>query len=159
MTAATIDLAALDNPTWDETERSNVRTMADFVQLLMNDHDFDAVRERFSTGTYVQHNRSIPDGIDGLIGYVSQLVKRFPDYSYDVRQIVASGDRVIFHSHATLKSEHRGDESRGFNIFDMWRLEDGKIANHWDSLQALDFSSRLIALAGGGRIKNDNGVF
>jgi len=157
--ASTIDLGALDSPTWNETERSNVRTMAEFVQLLMNNHDFDAVREGFSTGTYIQHNRSIPDGIDGLIGYVGQLVKRFPDYSYDVRQIVASGDVVIFHSHATLKVEHRGDESKGFNIFDMWRLEEGKIADHWDSLQALDFSARLITLTGGGKVRNTNGVF
>ncbi len=159
MNAVTIDLVALGNPTWDETERSNVRTMGEFVQLLMNDHDFDAVRERFSTGTYVQHNRAIPDGVEGLVDYVGRLVGRFPDYSYDVRQIVAAGDRVIFHSHATLKAEHRGDESKGFNIFDMWRLEDGNIADHWDSLQALDFSARLITLAGGGAVRNSNGVF
>ena len=159
MTSPTVDFSALERDDWTATERDNARTVAEFVQLLMNDHDFDQVRERFSTGAYVQHNRAIPDGIDGLISYVSRLVKRFPDYSYDVRQIIASGDRVVFHSHSTLKAAHRGNQKKGFIIFDMWKLDEGQIANHWDALQPLDFTSRLITLLGGGRIRNDNGIY
>ena len=158
MTSPTVDFPALEQHEWTDAERTNARTIAEFVQLLMNDHDFAQVRERFSTGSYVQHNRAIPDGIDGLTDYVARLVKRFPDYSYDVRQILSSGDRVVFHSHATLRAAHRGNQKKGFIIFDMWRLENGQIADHWDALQPLDVMSRLITLLGGGRIRNDNGI-
>ena len=159
MADVTVDFAALERPEWSEPERKNAQTIAEFVQLLMNEHDFDQVRDRFSTGTYVQHNRAIPDGIDGLTGYVARLVKRFPGYSYDVRQILASGDRVVFHSHVTLRAAHRGNQKKGFVVFDMWKLEDGRIANHWDALQPLDLMARLITLFGGGRTRNDNGIY
>jgi hypothetical protein len=45
------------------------------------------------------------------------------------------------------------------NIIDKWRLEDGRIVEHWDSIQALDFSMRLYSLFNGGDIANSNGVF
>lgn len=159
MAGPMVDLMALGRPEWSDVERNNAQTVAEFVQLLMNEHDFDQVRDKFSTESYVQHNRAIPDGIDGLIAYVAQLVKRFPGYSYDVLQILASGDRVVFHSHVTLKAEHRGNQKKGFVVFDMWKVEDGRIANHWDALQPLDLTSRLITLLGGGRIRNDNGIY
>ena len=150
MADVVVDFEALERPHWSDGERANAQTVAQFVQLLMNDHAFDKVLERYSTDTYVQHNRAIPDGIDGLVGYVARLVKRFPDYSYDVRQVVPSGDRVVFHSHATLRRRDRGNQKKGFIIFDMWKVDDGRIANHWDALQPLDVTSRLIAFVGGG---------
>lgn len=159
MSNAKVDFQALERPEWSEAERKNAQTIAEFVQLLMNEHDFDQVRDRFSTDSYVQHNRAIPDGIDGLTNYVARIAKRFPDYSYDVRHILVSGDRVVFRSHVTLRAAHRGNQKKGFVVFDMWKLEDGRIANHWDALQPLDFTSRLITLLGGGRIRNDNGIY
>ena len=154
-----VNLQELESPAWSDVEQQNARTLADFVQLLMNEHDFEQVRERFSSGTYVQHNRAIPDGIDGLTDYVSGLVKRFPDYSYDVRHIVASGDLVVFHSHVTLRKAHRGNQKKGFIIIDMWRVVNGEIANHWDAIQPLDLTARLITLFGGGRVRNTNGIY
>ena len=159
MAIPTVPFEALAQPDWSELEHANARTMADFVQLLMNEHDFDAVRQRFSTGTYVQHNRGIPDGIDGLTAYVERLVRRYPEYSYDVRRIVSSGDLVVFHSHATLRAAHRGQHDKGFVIFDMWRVIDGKINNHWDALQPLDLGARLITLVAGGQVENSNGLY
>lgn len=45
------------------------------------------------------------------------------------------------------------------NIIDTWRIEDGRIVEHWDSIQALDFSMRVYSLISGGDIANENGVF
>ena len=66
---------------------------------------------------------------------------------------------MIIHSHATLKAAHRGDESQGFNIVDTWRLEDGRLVEHWDAVQGLSFSMRIYSLLVGGKIRNTNGVF
>ena len=158
MANPTVQLDDLRQAHWTESEARNAETMADFVQLLMNEHDFDQVRDKHPHPGYVQHNRAIPDGIPGLIGYVSQLVKRFPDYSYDVLQIVSSGDRVVFHSHVTLNEKHRGDHSKGFIIFDMWKVVDGQILGHWDALQPLDLSMRVFSAINGGRVRNQNGI-
>ena len=156
---STIDFETLAQPHWSVAERSNAALALRFVQLLMNDHDFDAVREQFGTGRYTQHNRSMHDGIPGVIEAVERIVKRFPGYSYDVRSITASGDRVIFQSHATMRESHRGNDRKGFNIFDTWEVEDGALVEHWDSLEPIDLPMRLYFAATGGRVRNSNGVF
>ena len=164
MTGATlneprIDVGALASDRWSPEERRNVDTVAEFVQLLMIDHDFGAVRERFGGSPYVQHNHAIPDHIEGLVAYVERLTRRFPDYAYDVRRITVDGDTVTFHSHVTMRSRHRGNWRKGLNIIDTWRVVDGQIGDHWDAVQPLDAFMRLYTLITGGRVRNDNGTF
>lgn len=144
---------------WTDAERENVEAVAEFVRLLMIDHDFDAVRSRFGNASYVQHSRGIPDGIEGLIDYVATLAGRFPEYAYDVKSVLADGDHITFQSHATIRAKHRGDEGKGFNIIDTWRVVDGQIVEHWDAIQPLGLSMRLLALLVGGRTRNPNSIF
>ena len=155
----TINLQSLQKNSWTEQELANATLVADFVQNLMNNHDFDYILERYNDSSYVQHNRNLPDKITGLVGFLKEFVEDYPDYSYDVKHIYVDGDYVIFHSHATLKKDHRGNDEKGMNIVDTWRLDDGRIVEHWDSIQALDGFMRFYALISGGDIKNDNGVF
>ena len=154
-----IDLDALSQKHWTEEEARNATVVVEFFQTLMNEHDFQSTLTRFGDIPYVQHNRAIPDGIPGLVGYVEQLVKRFPDYGFDVKRIIASGDFVVLHSHATLKAAHRGDDKKGFIVTDTFRLEDGRLAEHWDALQPIDFATRFLFLLTGGAVGNKNPIF
>lgn len=155
----TVDLASLQKPGWSEQELENATRVADFVQNLMNNHDFGYILENYNDSAYVQHNRNLPDKITGLVGFLKEFVEDYPEYAYDVKHIYVDGDYVIFHSHATLKAEDRGNDQKGMNIIDTWRLEDGRIVEHWDSIQALDGFMRFYSLISGGNIQNDNGVF
>ena len=155
----TIDLQELQKPNWTEQELANAELITDFVQNLMNDHNFDYVLEHYNDSAYTQHNRNLPDKVTGLVGFLKEFVEDYPDYTYDVKHIYVDGDYVIFHSHATLDKEDRGNDEKGMNIIDTWRIEDGRIVEHWDSIQALDFSMRLYSLLSGGDIENANGVF
>ncbi|MEM9874560.1 MAG: nuclear transport factor 2 family protein [Myxococcota bacterium] len=159
MNTLSIDHQRLRRPNWTEQEANNAALVTDFVRLLMNEHDFAAVRARYGHGAYVQHNHGIADGIEGVIETVSDLVKRFPDYAYDVKHIVVDGDLVVFHSHATLRSSHRGNARKGFNIMDRWRIQDGAIVEHWDAIQPIDAFGRMYALLVGGTVRNDNGTY
>ncbi|MGI2027985.1 nuclear transport factor 2 family protein [Endozoicomonas acroporae] len=94
-----------------------------------------------------------------MVGFLKEFVEDYPDYTYDVKHIYVDGNYVIFHSHATLKKEDRGNDKKGMNIVDTWRFENGRIVEHWDSIQALDDFMRLYSLINGGDIKNNNGVF
>lgn len=76
-----------------------------------------------------------------------------------MKPILADGDRVVFHSHATMKRAHRGNDQKGLNIMDHWKIRDGQIVEHWDTLQPLDRFMRFYALLTGGKIRNANGVF
>ena len=154
-----IDLQSLQKPGWTEQELANATLITDFVQNLMNNHNFDYILERYNDSSYVQHNRNLPDKITGLVGFLKEFVEDYPDYTYDVKHIYVDGDYVIFHSHATLKKDDRGNDKKGMNIIDVWRLEDGRIVEHWDSIQALDTLMRFYSLINGGKIQNANGVF
>ncbi|KZM38643.1 polyketide cyclase [Marinomonas sp. SBI22] len=154
-----IDFKSLQKENWTNEERQNAKLVTDFVQNLMNNHDFDYVLKNYNDSAYVQHNRNLPDKVQGLVGFLKDFVEDYPDYTYDVKHIYVDGNYVIFHSHATLEKEDRGNDQKGMNIIDTWRLDQGRIVEHWDSIQALDSFMRLYALMVGGNIENTNGVF
>ena len=159
MTHHKISFEAHKKDHWTEQEASNVRLMIDFVQKLMIDHEFDYVLQQFGNSDYVQHNRSIPDGMEGLVKYVRDIAKRFPDYAYDVKHMHADGDTVIFHSQILMNKRDRGNDNRGFNVHDTWKIRNGKIVEHWDSLQPMNGMMRFVNLLAGGKVANANGVY
>ena len=159
MNGLKVNFNALKKNSWSSEELANVKLVSDFIQNLMNDHKFDYVKQTFGNDAYVQHNRNIHDGIDGVIATVKQLATRFPDYTYDVKHMYADGEYVTFHSHATVRKQHRGNDKKGFNIVDTWKIKDGKIVEHWDAIQPIDWYMRFYMWLSGGAIRNSNGSF
>ncbi len=154
-----IELNNYPQDSWTPQETDNVKVVVDFFQRLMNEHDFEYTLEKYGNGSYTQHNRAIPNEISGLVSYVKQLTKRFPEYSFDVKRIIADGDFVVLHSHCTMKAKHRGNEKKGFIITDTFRLENGQLAEHWDAIQPIDTYTRFLFLLIGGKVENDNPTF
>lgn len=144
---------------WTQQETENVKVVIDFFQHLMNEHNFEYTLKKFGGGSYTQHNRAIPNQMEGLVGYVKTMTKRFPEYSFNVKKIFADGDYVVLHSHTTMKAKHRNNEKKGFIITDTFKLKDGKLAEHWDAIQPIDFFSRFLMLMTGGTIGNNNPTF
>ncbi len=154
-----IDFNKLKKDSWTDQEADNVRLVIDFVQALMNNHNFEAVLDQFGNPHYTQHNRSIADGMEALVNYVKDFTKRFPDYTYDVKHIYADGEFVIFHSHITTRKKDRGNDSKGINVIDTWKIQNHQIIEHWDALQPLNGSMRFLFWMIGGKTANHNGVY
>lgn len=154
-----IDIEKLKRENWSEQEVKNVELVIDFVQHLMNNHDFDYVLNRFGKGSYVQHNRGMLNGVKGVVDYISKFVKRFPDFTYDVKHIYVDGQYVTLHSHSTSNKKDRGNSGKGFNIMDTWKVENGQLVEHWDAIQPIDGFMRLYAFFTGGSVKNANTLF
>ncbi len=144
---------------WSEEETKNAQLCTAFVQHLMNNHEFDYVLKEFGNDGYKQHNRAIADGMPALIEYIKKFTSRYPEYAYDVKHIHADGAFVTFHSHVTLKAKDRGNDKKGLNIIDTWRISDGKILQHWDAIQPIDGLLRFVLWLTGGKIRNSNGIF
>ena len=159
MTNSKIEFESFIKAHWSQEDKANAEAALTFVQQIMNDHNFDAIRDRFKGKNYKQHNRNIADGIEGVIKTMSNLVKNAPEFSYDVKYVFVDGAHVIVHSHATLKAAHRGDDSKGMNIIDIWKVEDGELVEHWDAVQGISMDMRLYNLFAGGKVRNTNGVF
>ena len=154
-----INLERFKKETWTEQELQNATVVVDFVQNLMNDHNFDYLKEKYGSHRYEQHNQSMTDGLTGVIDVVSNFAKRYPDYAYDVRHMYVDGSSVILHSHATNNRKHRGNPKKGMNIMDVWKVEDGEITEHWDAVQPIHGSMRFLFWMIGGKFRNNNTYF
>ena len=159
MNTIKINFDKLKKDHWSDQETENAELIIEFVQHIMNNHDFDLVMQKFGDGPYVQHNRSMQDGLGGVIESVKQFTSRYPDFSYDVKNMIVDGDLVSIHSHATLRKSDRGNDTKGLNIIDTWKVKDGNLVEHWDAVQPLEGFMRFYNLVTGGSIRNSNGGF
>lgn len=159
MSGLLIDLKTLEKLNWTAEERKNAEVVVDFVQNLMNNHDFDYIKSTYGAHPYKQHNQSMTDGLDGVLEVVSNFAKRYPDYTYDIKHIYVDGDFVTVHSHATDNKKHRGNPKKGLNIMDIWKVKDGVIHEHWDAVQPIHGSMRFLFWIIGGKFRNPNTYF
>jgi predicted SnoaL-like aldol condensation-catalyzing enzyme len=111
---------------------SNKRTVVEFFDLAFNQKRIDEAMERCIGPTYTQHNPDIADGREGLAAFIRGLIAEFPDFSVTVMRAIAEGDVVAAHVHAKRTSAERGVIS-----MDMFRLEDGRLVEHWDVIQEI----------------------
>jgi predicted SnoaL-like aldol condensation-catalyzing enzyme len=159
MSVLKIDFDKLQQAHWSEEEQKNVAIISDFIQKLMNDHDFDYIKKKYGAHRYLQHNLTMSDGITGVIETVEEIVKRSPEYCYDVKYIMASKDMVMTHTHMTTKAKNRGNKNKGFIITDRWKLVNGEIVEHWDAIQPISGLFRFIVWISGRKLKNANPLF
>jgi predicted SnoaL-like aldol condensation-catalyzing enzyme len=109
----------------------NKRAVLDFYDKGLNQKDFEAA-SRYFGDRYVQHNPNAADGPAGFKGFVQFLKDKFPQSRSEVKRAFAEGDYVIVHVHAV-----REPGTRGSAIVDIFRLENGKIVEHWDVVQPI----------------------
>ena len=122
---------ALDGPTVvsrpDETDQSRMIAEA-FVDEVLIGGNLDRLTELVSTETYTQHNPQIADGLDGLGAALEALAAQGISLIYNARhRTVAEGEFVLIQSD--------GDFGRPVLYYDLFRIEAGKIVEHWDVIQ------------------------
>jgi predicted SnoaL-like aldol condensation-catalyzing enzyme len=84
---------------------------------------------RLYAGTpYRQHNPLIEDGMEGLKKFFAWILSNHPGARGEIKRVFADDDHVILHSHWHGLS----DNPRGEAVVDIFRLEGGKVLEHWD---------------------------
>ncbi|MCG8928045.1 nuclear transport factor 2 family protein [Lentzea sp. CC55] len=91
---------------------------------LFGDRDPSAV-DRWVSPDYRQHSSLVADGPEALRGLVSTLPEGF---RYDLARVVADGDLVALHG------VYHGFGPQPLVAFDLFRVQDGKLVEHWDAL-------------------------
>ena len=109
----------------------NKRVVLDFYERGLNQKDFEAASKHFGN-RYVQHNPGAADGPEGFKGFLQFLRDKFPNSRSEIKRAYADGDFVILHVHAVRVPGERGNA-----IVDIFKLEDGKIVEHWDVSQPI----------------------
>jgi predicted SnoaL-like aldol condensation-catalyzing enzyme len=109
----------------------NKKAVTEFYDLAINQKNFEAAA-KFIGPRYVQHNPRAADGPEGLKAFLGVLREKFPDYHSDIKRAFADGDYVILHVHNVPTPGARGNA-----IVDIFKLENGRIVEHWDVRQEI----------------------
>jgi len=107
----------------------NKKIVAAFYDAAVNQKDFEKASQ-YLGARYTQHNPLAADGREGFKGFITFLKDKFPNNRSEIKRIFADGDYVIVHVHAV-----REPGTRGNAIVDIFKLDDGKVVEHWDVIQ------------------------
>ncbi len=128
--AVVLSLAALATAQAADPD-TNKKVVLDFYEKGLNQKDFDAAAKHFGP-KYIQHNPTAPDGIEGFKAFIAMRKEKTPNARSEIKRAFADGDFVILHVES-----HREPGDRGVAIVDIFRLENGKIVEHWDVIQPI----------------------
>jgi len=81
---------------------------------------------------YIQHNPDVADGTKGFIEYFERMKHEYPEKTIEFVRCIAEGNLVALHTHQTWPGNNQ------YVTMDFFRFdEDGKICEHWDSIQQI----------------------
>ena len=113
----------------DKTEANKALMRAYMDDLLQGRRD--RFPGYFDGNTYIQHNPWVADGLTGLVAGLQALAARSSAVKYDkAYKVLGEGNFVLVVSEGTF-----GDRPTSF--YDLYRIQNGKIAEHWDTLETI----------------------
>lgn len=121
--------STLEGQTKTDTKMENLKIIAQKAQnAFFTDYDAEGVKKYFATD-YIQHNPHVPTGIEPVLGFLPVLKEA--NTTYTNHRLLQDGEYVIFHN-----SYHNADAFGAKEVvaFDVWRMENGKVAEHWDNI-------------------------
>lgn len=114
----------------DKTE-ANREVVKSFLYDVMQGNRPEKTPDYFDGDTYLQHNTGIADGLSGLGAALAALAEQNIQMIYNtVHQVLAQGNFVLAVSEGTFGGAPT-------SYYDLWRVEDGKIAEHWDVMETI----------------------
>ena len=127
----------------------NKKVVERLIDTVFINHDLSALDE-IMRDDYIQHNDIAEQGKAGFIALFKQTFIAMPDFKYRIKRLVAEDDYVV--AYCTSSGTHKGGDwlnfpPRGgklhFDVVDIFRVQDGKIAEHWDVADRLTLFTQL----------------
>lgn len=114
----------------DRTE-ANRELVKNFLYDVMQGNNAAKTPDYFEGDTYIQHNTAIADGLSGLGAALAAMAEQNIQMIYaSVHQVLAQGNFVLAVSEGTFGGAPT-------SYYDLWRVENGKIAEHWDVMETI----------------------
>lgn len=122
----------------------NKTFIQDFVEKFLVGGDATIIPAYIKANGYVQHNPHIGDGLEGLQQALAYFAANKIGFSYSaIHKVLGEGNFVLVVSEGQMAGVHS-------TFYDLFRVEDGKIAEHWDVIEAIPAADKW---------KNQNGKF
>lgn len=116
----------------DALTAANKKIAVDFFNVLLVEKKPREAFERYAGKKYIQHNPVADDGWDGAINFLSDWFAKNPRAIIQIKKVIAEGDLVAIHHHMRTSPEVRGTAA-----VDIFRIENGKVVEHWDVVQPI----------------------
>ncbi|MFG2115654.1 ester cyclase [Streptomyces sp. NPDC048718] len=104
----------------------NTALVTDFMNTVWNQGATD-LADKYVAEDLIQHNPNLPDGRTALTTLIATLRGRLPQMHFAIERTAADGDLVFVHSLFTPAPGQNGQA-----VVDIYRIQDGLIAEHWD---------------------------
>ena len=110
-------------------EEANLTLVLEMFEAVLSPMNSGAV-DRFISPDYIQHNQMVEPGVASLKAFLDMIREQTPEAVHDVKRAFVDGDHVTVHYHV-----RRWPGDPGWAVMDIFRVEDGLIAEHWDVMQ------------------------
>lgn len=110
-------------------EQANLDLVVEMFEQMLVPLDSGAV-DRYISPDYIQHHQNVEPGREALKGFLDWARSQPGEAVQTLHRAFVDGDHVTLHYHVI---RHEGDP--GFAVIDIFRVEDGMIAEHWDVMQ------------------------
>src|SRR5215470_929775 len=122
--------------------------LLDKYVAAVNAHDTSSFAD-IHTESYIQHSGRSPNGLAAQIENFRGIFSRMPDVQARVEDRIIAGDKVV--ARMTFSATHTeplqgiAPTGRRFTLrtIDIWRVENGKFAEHWDIVDFLGLQKQL----------------
>jgi predicted SnoaL-like aldol condensation-catalyzing enzyme len=125
-----------------EQEQKNLDAVLDFYEAVINGQQYERAME-FLDDNYIQHKPEVEDGPEGVLNFVRRVYEQSPRHRARIVRSFVEDDYVFLHVHIT-----NAVEAENLAVMDIFRVEDGKLMEHWDVAMPVPETAR-----------NDNGMF
>jgi len=99
-----------------------------YINEVWTNRNIAALDNYISSDRFIQHNPHLEDGLDALKTFLPHLFNSImPEGSWELKRVIAENDMVVTHSLAKPTPS-----SLGMAVVDIFRVENGKIVEHWD---------------------------
>ena len=112
------------------TEEANAQVVTAFYDLAFNQHQPTEAARLYIGDTYIQHNPNVPNGTAPFTGFFEGYFREHTQVRATIHRVIADGDLVAVHVHWQETPQDAGNA-----IIDIFRLQDGKIVEHFDVIQ------------------------
>lgn len=112
------------------TEAENARIVVAFYDLAFNQHRPTEAARLYIGDRYIQHNPDVPNGAEPFYAYFEGFFRDNPQSRATIHRVIADGDLVALHVHS-----QEAPDDPGRAIVDIFRVENGKIIEHFDVIQ------------------------